>query len=189
MFMPRLIAVVSVVGVAIAATRVYAIEYRPPHVLLPVPAPLGAPEQRSLDSTLEKENPRDREQVIDFALSFTGRNLFFGMGHSSGFEFPDGSPRAASSVDYTYLFVLVFDAAARRANLPARAYRVRTLDARLFGLEITVGGLGDHDWALIVDPSDGARFYEDPTFSDVYLGANIERNVVDGERIAVPPVP
>jgi hypothetical protein len=189
MIMPRFIALVAAVGVALAATRVYGIEYRPPHVLLPVPAPLGASQQHSLDDTLAKANPHDRDQALEFALSFTGRNLFFGMGHPSGFEFPDGSPRAASSVDYTYLFVLVFNAAARRADLPARAYRVRTLDARLFGLEITVGGLGDHDWALIVDPSDGARFYEDPTFSDVYLGADIERNVVDGERIAVTPVP
>jgi hypothetical protein len=189
MIMPRFIALVAAVGIAIAATKVYGIEYRPPHVLLPVPAPLGAPEQHSLDDTLAKENPRDREQAIAFALSFSGRNLFFGMGHSTGFEFPDGSQRAASCVEYTYLFVLAFNAAARRANLPARAYRVRTLDARLFGVEIPIAGLGDHDWALVVDPTDGARFYEDPTFSDVYLGADIARNVVDGERIAVPSLP
>ncbi len=184
----RYLAIVASLLVAFGlATRFYGVQFRPPHVLLPVPTALNDAKRHQLEQALAAAEPNDRERVLQFALEFTARSLYLGFDHRANFVFSSDAARPGNCVEYGYLFVAVFNAAARNAGLAARAHRVRSLNARIFGLKVPAPTFADHDWALVEDSSDGLRLYIDPTFYDAFLGSSIKRNVTAADRILVPP--
>ncbi len=93
--------------------------------------------------------------------------------------------RKGSSPEYAALFVVVFEAASKRAGSSARAWRVES-PVRVFEKVIPLAGFETHDWILVHDPADGARIYLDPMLSDAFLGSSLARNVKGGASIALP---
>jgi len=179
-------AFVVLLAVGIAAARIE-LTLIPPHVAFAPSATLSDDKKKQLDDVIADAMLSDRDQVIDLALDFTSRSLSFSLGHKTSLDF--GVPtRGANCVEYSELFVAVFDVAAKHAGSTARAYRVRS-DARVFGKPVSPflgASFADHDWVLVVDPADGARIYLDPTFADAWLGASIARNVKGGDAITLP---
>jgi hypothetical protein len=169
-------AFLALVATAALVTRFFGVRLEAPHRVLPEPETLNASKARELDDAMTREDPRAPEQVLRFALGFTGRSLYFGLGHPTRFVFPSDAPRAGNCVEYTYLFVEAFNVAARRAGLTVRARRVRS-DARIWGVRIPDRRFTDHDWALVEDPTDGWKRYVDPAFDDALLGESLAANV------------
>jgi hypothetical protein len=169
-------------GTGIAARLTFTLI--PPHEVLPSLATLSAEKRAQLDEALEVERPLDREQAIDFALQFTGQSLSLSPGQSPSFDFDVGARRGGAA-QYTALFAVVFDAAAKKAGSTARAVRVRS-QVRVFGKRVPLPAFDSHDWSLVRDPADGARIYLDPTLADAWLGATLARNVKGGAAIDLP---
>jgi hypothetical protein len=165
-------AFLALVATAALVTRFFGVRLEAPHRVLPEPETLNASKARELDDAMTREDPRAPEQVLRFALGFTGRSLYFGLGHPTRFVFPSDAPRAGNCVEYSYLFVEAFNVAARRAGLTVRARRVRS-GARIWGVRIPDRRFTDHDWALVEDPTDGWKRYVDPAFDDALLGESL----------------
>jgi hypothetical protein len=68
---------------------------------------------------------------------------------------------------------------AARAHSSARAYAVHSTDARFLGQIVPGRGMGEHDWVLVVEPTQAGerRFYIDPTFYDMGLQWDIASSV------------
>jgi hypothetical protein len=180
----RLFFLVLVLLVALGIAARLQLTLVPPHVASTPAARLSPEKKRQLDDLLDDQIPTDRDQAIELALDFTAKSLSFSPGHPASFDF-DTRPRSASSAEYASLFVAAFDAAAKRAGSSALAYRVQS-DVRVFGKKLPLAIFARHDWALVVDPADGARIDIDPAFADLWLGASVARNVKGGEAIEVP---
>ena len=174
-----LVLFVGLLGAGVYARFTFAL--LPPHAMSPPVATLSRAE---LDEELELDRPFDREQAIDFALAFTAESLSFSPGHPPSFEFGTGK-RKAGGAEYAALFVVVFEAASKRAGSTARAWWVNSR-ARVFDKVLPLKGFGDRDWILVHDPADGARIYLDPALYDVWLGSSLARNVKGGGAIALP---
>ncbi len=116
--------------------------------------------------------------LIDSALRTTGAHLHFGLNHPTSLKFDD-QEREGNCIEYANLFALVFDRMAARAHSTARAYSVHSTDARLLGQMVPGRGMGEHDWALVVEPTPTGdkRYYVDPTFYDMQLPWDITTSV------------
>jgi hypothetical protein len=163
-----------------AAIPRFAFELRAPHLVERPRAMLDAPLRRAVDANLDKSPPTSVDEARDFALSVTDRMLHFGLEHPTSLAFTT-EPREGNCIEYAQLFVRVFDRAAQKGKLKARAYVLHSERARLFGQKVPFHGFEDHDWALIDDhegPGDARRFYVDPTMHDAGLGWDIASAVV-----------
>ncbi len=174
--------VVAAVGLAL---RFAGVTFGAPHEILPTPAGLTGRAGADLDRALAERSPRDRTAAVAFALDYTARRLRFGLGHPTSLDF-SRVPRQGNCVEYAYLFAAAFNAAAARAHLTARAFRVHSDAARVFGMALPLRGWTDHDWTLVVDPADGTRLYLDPTLYDAWLGPWAATNVRDKGAIRLP---
>lgn len=156
--------------------RCRVVRFGPPHTMLADPALLDGNLRQQLEYELATERPSTSDAVRGFALRFTSERLRFGLLHQTSLTF-DLAEREANCVEYTYLFVAVFNRAAEHAGLPTRAHRIRSGTPRVLGLKLPGKAFADHDWALIVGGASRRTEYLDPTLYDVGLGADIEGNV------------
>ena len=178
----RWIGVLSVVllfaTVAGAALPHFAFELLGPHVARRSAAVLDEPLRRAVDTALAGTELTSVESAMDFSLSATDKLLHFGLEHPTRMSF-GAAEREGNCIEYADLFARIFDKAAARAGLTARAHAVHSDKARMFGQAMPLRGWGDHDWVLIQDGTgeEARRWYVDPTMHDLGLGWDISTNV------------
>jgi hypothetical protein len=99
--------------------------------------------------------------------------------------------REGNCIEYAHLFARVFDKAAAKAGLSARAYAVHSAQARIFGHAVPMRGWDDHDWVLIQDGTgdEARRWFVDPTMHDAGLGWDISPNVRGTVSADAKPAP
>jgi hypothetical protein len=175
------LALLLIATAAGAALPHFAFELLAPHTARRSAASLDDPLRRAIDDGLARKEPATVDQALDFALSVTDQLLYFGLSHSTSQSF-SAAPREGNCIEYAHLFAKVFDKAAAKKGLSARAFVVHSEKARLFGQKMPMKGWEDHDWVVIEDKSGdekGAprRLYVDPTLHDAGLGWDIEANV------------
>jgi hypothetical protein len=177
--------VVVLLGLAIGARVTFALIA--PHTVIPVPGVLSTEKRAELDNELDYNRPFDRDQAIEVALDFTARALTISPTHTTSLDFGT-QKRKGNSSEYAALFVVVFEAAAKRALSSARAWRVRS-GVRIFNKPVPT--VSDHEWIVVHDPADGARIYIDPMLYDTWLSSNVTYNVklAGGAPIALPDDP
>jgi hypothetical protein len=161
-----------------AALPRYAVDLLPPHTAKRSAAVLEEPLRRALDTSLGEAKIATAEDARDFALSATDKLLRFGLGHTTSLSF-GAAEREGHCVEYAHLFARIFEKAAARGGIPAKAYVVHSAKAQVFGHAVPMRGWEDHDWVLILDGSgdEARRFYVDPTMHDAGLGWDIASNV------------
>ena len=117
----------------------------------------------------------------------TGTNLHFGLEHKTTLRF-GRKEREGNCVEYAHLFATVFNRAAGRKQVAARAYVVRS-DARVLGVTLPGRGLSDHDWVLVVPTSARPeKLFIDPTLHDFGLDWDISRSVSGEVRVPASPM-
>lgn len=169
-------------GVAIVAYSVLLagllvpVTFHAPHAARASAASLDAALSRSVDARIEGASLASTEAVLQFALAATARDLHFGLAHTTTLRFGT-TDREANCIEYAHLFTAIFNRAAAKKQVAARAWVVHS-EARVLGQKLPVRGLDDHDWVLIVprDPTEKRRLV-DPTFYDFGLGWDIASNV------------
>ena len=174
--------------VSAAALPHFAVELLAPHAVKRSAAVLDKPLERAVDVALAKTEIKTVEDAMDFALSASDKLLRFGLEHPTRMSFT-AAEREGNCIEYANLFALVFDKAAAKGGLEARAYAVHSAKARLFGRAIPMRGWDDHDWALIQDGSgdEARRWYVDPTLHDAWLGWDIAANVRGPVSVEIEP--
>lgn len=163
-----------------AALPRFAFELSAPHLVQRPRGTLDDALRGAIDASLDKSPPTSVDEARDFALSVTDRMLHFGLEHPTSLAFTT-EPREGNCIEYAQLFARVFDRAAAKSKLKARAYAIHSERARLFGQKVPLRGFDDHDWVVIDDrsgPGDGRRLYVDPTMHDAGLGWDIAPAVV-----------
>lgn len=163
---------------ATAAIPHFAVEFLAPHVVKRGAAVLDKPLDRAVDTALGKTEIKTVQEAMDFALSASDKLLHFGLEHPTSMSF-SATEREGNCIEYANLFARVFDKAAQKGGLTARAYSVHSAKVRVFGRALPMRGWGDHDWVLIQDGTgdDAQRWYVDPTLHDAGLGWDISANV------------
>jgi hypothetical protein len=161
-----------------AALPRFAFQLLPPHTAKRSSAVLERPLERAVDATLAKAAPDSVESAMDVSLSVSDKILHFGLDHPQSLSFAAAS-REGNCVEYAHLFARVFDRAAARAKLDARAYVVHSGKAEVLGHKLPFRGFEDHDWVLIQEGSgdDARRWYVDPTMHDAGLGWDVSASV------------
>jgi hypothetical protein len=178
----RWIGVLAVVMLFATATAAavprFALELLAPHVVKRSAAMLDKPLDRALATALDKTTITTVEEARDFSLSVTDKLLRFGLDHTTSMSF-SAAEREGNCIEYANLFARVFDKAAQKGGLEARAFAVHSDKAHLFGRAVPLKGFGDHDWVLIQDGQgdDAGRWFVDPTMHDAGLGWDIAANV------------
>lgn len=178
----RWIGVLSVVllfaTAASAALPHFAFELLGPHVARRSTAVIDEPLKRVLDTALGTAEIASVETAMDFSLTVTDKLLHFGLEHPTSMAFT-AAEREGNCIEYANFFARVFDKAAAKAGLKARAYAVHSARAQVFGRILPLRGFGDHDWVLIQDGTgeDAQRWFVDPTMHDAGLGWDISANV------------
>lgn len=169
---------VIALALALALRAKVGLSLGPPHALREPQAALDPALARRVDAALAAAEGAGVEDAIRFALAQTGDALWFGLGHGTRLSF-GAAPREGNCVEYAHLFAALFNRAAGARGLEARAWAVRSADARLFGVALPHPALRDHDWALVVTRDGGQvrRYFVDPAFADAWLGWDVERNV------------
>ncbi|APR83461.1 Hypothetical protein A7982_08810 [Minicystis rosea] len=163
---------------AAAAIPRYAVEFLAPHTAKRSTAVLDKPLDRAVDTALGKAEIHSVEEAMDFALSASDKLLRFGLEHPTSMSF-SASEREGNCIEYAHFFARVFDKAASKAGLSARAYAVHSEKARVFGKTMPLRGWDNHDWVLIQEGNgeDARRWFVDPTLHDMGLGWDISTNV------------
>jgi hypothetical protein len=175
----RVILVSAVIG-TLLATRLSAAElpvtFQPPHVARVAAATLEEDYSRSVDTRIKEAQIGSVAELVRFSLGVTGADLHFGLEHKTTLEFGT-KEREGNCVEYAHLFATVFNRAAERKEIAARAFVIRS-DARVFGWKLPGRGLSDHDWVLVVPtPARAQRLFVDPTLYDFGLDWDISRSV------------
>jgi len=157
-----------------AALPRFAFQLLPPHTAKRSGAVLDKALDRAVDASIAKAEIDSVESAMDIALSASDRILHFGLQHPTSLSFA-AAEREGNCIEYAHLFARVFDRAAARAKLDARAWVVHSGKAVVLGHKLPFKGFEDHDWVLIQEGSgDGAkRWYVDPTMHDAGLGWDI----------------
>ncbi|MFT3773385.1 MAG: hypothetical protein QM820_49025 [Minicystis sp.] len=173
---------------AAAAIPRYAVELLAPHVVKRSAAVLDKPLDRAIDTALAKTEIHSVEEAMDFALSASDKLLRFGLEHPTSMSF-SASEREGNCIEYANFFAKVFDKAAAKAGIEARAYAVHSAKARVFGHAVPLRGWDDHDWVLIQEGSgdDARRWFVDPTMHDAGLGWDISSNVRGPVHVEAKP--
>jgi len=174
-----------VTGFARGALAQLVVSFRSPHTARVPSATLSSELAKRVDETLGQAPPKSPEELLTFALRTTGAELHFGLGHRTSLRF-EGREREGNCIEYAELFATLYNRAAVRTAVTARAYSVHSGDARVFGQTLPVRGFGDHDWVLIVirKGSESTQLFVDPTLYDAGLGWDISRSV---EGKVTPP--
>jgi hypothetical protein len=183
-FVRRLLLAGAFVG-ALLGTRLSSAElpvtFQSPHLARAAAARLDADYARSLDTQIKEATIGSVAELVRFSLRVTGSDLHFGLEHRTTLTFGT-MEREGNCVEYAHLFATVFNRAAERKQIAARAYVVRS-DARVLGMTVPGRGLGDHDWVLVVPtPAREQRLFVDPTFYDLGLDWDISRQVTGTVR-------
>jgi hypothetical protein len=168
-----------VFGIVLARARVGLLG---PHVVQPPLARLDAALDAAVRYRIEEEKPQTVEAAVALSLKMTGNQLRFGLGHPTKYAFGAES-RAGNCIEYAHLFAHIFEKAATRSKIAARAYVVHSSRAEIFGRVVPLPGFRDHDWVVIVDNVDKRRWFVDPTFDDAWLGWDLATNVVGDVRV------
>jgi len=152
------------------------VTFHAPHAARASGAALDDALSRSVDARIEAAGLGTVEEVLELGLSATARDLHFGLAHTTTLRFGT-TDREANCIEYAHLFAAIFNRAAARKHVAARAWVVHS-EARVLGQKLPMRGLDDHDWVLVVpaDPKEKRRFV-DPTFYDLGLGWDITSNV------------
>jgi len=152
------------------------VTFHAPHGPRASGASLDEPLSRSVDGRIKDATIGTIDQLLRFALQATARDLHFGLAHATSLRFGIAE-REANCIEYAHLFVALFNRAAAKKHIAARAWVVRS-EARVLGQKVPASGLGDHDWAIVVptDPKEPCRFV-DPTFYDFGLAWDIASSV------------
>jgi hypothetical protein len=153
-----------------------------PHVAQVSLARLDAPLDAAVRFQLAAKKPLTIEEALQFSLEMTGRQLRFGLGHPTKYAF-GADPRAGNCIEYSHLFVRIFEMAAAHGKIKAKAQVVHSTRAEVFGYALPLPGLRDHDWVVIVDKTDKRQWFVDPTFDDAGLGWELQTNVVGDVRV------
>jgi hypothetical protein len=161
-----------------AALPHFAFRLLAPHTAKRSTAALDKPLERAIATSLSKATIESVDGAMDFALGASDKLLHFGLQHSTSLSFA-AVEREGNCIEYAHLFARVFDKAATKAKLDARAYVVHSAKAELLGRAVPLPGWEDHDWVLIQEGSgdDARRWYVDPTMHDFGLGWDISTNV------------
>lgn len=147
-----------------------------PHAVGPSLARFDAALDAAVRFQIEAEKPRTVEDAMQLSLKLTGDHLHFGLGHPTQFAF-GATRRSGNCIEYAHLFARIFDMAAMRGKIAAKAYVVHSARAEVFGRMLPLPGLRDHDWVVIVDDVDKRKWFVDPTFDDAWLGWDLATNV------------
>ncbi len=168
-----------------AALPHFAFRLLAPHTAKRSTAALDKALDRAVEASLAKATLDSVEGAMDFALAASDRMLHFGLNHPTSLAFA-AVEREANCIEYAHLFARVFDKAAAKAKLDARAYVVHSAKAELMGRAVPLPGWENHDWVLIQEGTgEGARrWYVDPTLHDMGLGWDIAANVEGAVKIA-----
>jgi len=169
----------AVFGIVLARARVGLVG---PHAVQPSLARLDAALDAAVRYQIEAEKPQTVEEAVKLSLKLTGNQLRFGLGHPTKFSFGAES-RAGNCIEYSHLFVRIFDMITTKTKLAAKAYVVHSSRAEVFDRVLPLPGFRDHDWVVIVDNVDKRRWFVDPTFDDAWLGWDLTTNVVGDVRI------
>jgi hypothetical protein len=169
-----------------AAIPHFAFRLLSPHTAKRSTAALDQALARAVGASLSKASLESTEGAIDFALGASDKLLHFGLAHPTSLSFK-AAEREGNCIEYAHLFARVFDMAAAKAKLDARAYVVHSARAELFGRAVPMRGWENHDWVLVQEGTgpDARRFFVDPTLNDAGLGWDISANV-EG-TVSVPP--
>lgn len=153
------------------------VTFHAPHTSRASAASLDEPLARSIDARVRDAHLTTTEDVLQFGLAATARELHFGLAHRTTLRFGT-TDREANCIEYAHLFVAIFNRAAAKKHVAARAWVVHS-EARVLGQKLPMHGLDDHDWVLIV-PVDGKekRRFVDPTFYDLGLDWDATSRVV-----------
>lgn len=180
-----LLAIVGLMAFAIAMTRAN-VGLHGPHTKRVSSASLEPALAAAIEVKLGELKMRSVDEALEFALRQTRTRLRFGLGHPTRLEFGPAE-REANCIEYAHFFARVFDMAAQKNKLHAKAYVVHSSRADVFNMVIPLPGLRDHDWVLIADdtPGDKRHWLVDPTFDDVWLGWDLTKNV-DGDVKTIP---
>ncbi|MDI1451497.1 hypothetical protein [Polyangium sp. 6x1] len=176
-FALALLAIVGLTLFAIALTRAN-VGLDGPHTTRASSATLDKPLEAAIEFKLREARPATVEDAIELSLRMTGARLHFGIGHPTRLSF-GAEPREGNCIEYAHLFARIFDMAAARSKLPARAYVVHSARAEVFEKVVPLPGLRDHDWVVIEDDTPGAKrqWFVDPAFEDAWLGWDLTKNV------------
>lgn len=164
---------------AAAAIPHYAFELLAPHLARRSTATLDEQLRKAIDTGLTKAAPTSVDEALDFSLAVTDKLLHFGLSHPTRLSF-EAVEREGNCIEYAQLLAKVFDKAAAKGGVKAKAFVVHSEKARVFGQKMPFRGWEDHDWVIIEDRSgsgDPRRLYVDPTLHDAGLGWDISSNV------------
>src|SRR4051812_17719539 len=161
-----------------AALPRYAFEFLPPHAAKRSAAVLDDGLGKAVDAGLARTEITSVEGAMDFSLSVSDKLFHFGLEHPTSLAFV-AAEREGNCIEYAHLFAKVFDKAAARGGLAARAYVVHSARAQVFGRAVPMRGWEDHDWVLIQEGTgeEARRWFVDPTLHDFGLGWDISPNV------------
>lgn len=157
------------------------VSFHAPHAARASGASLDEALSRSIDTRIQEASIGSTDELLRFGLEATARDLHFGLAHRTSLQFGTAE-REANCIEYAHLFVAIFNRAAARKHVAARAWVVHS-EARVLGEKLPMRGLADHDWALVV-PADAKepRRFVDPTFYDFGLSWDIAANVTGAVR-------
>jgi hypothetical protein len=163
---------------AAAALPHFAFELHAPHTAKKSAATLDKSLERAVDASLAKTKIDTTEGAMDFALAATDKLLHFNREHATSLSF-EAAEREGNCAEYAHLFAKVFERAAQKNKLGARAFVVHSDKAQMFGQKMPFKGFEEHDWVLVVEGTgdEARRFYVDPAMHDAGLGWDIAANV------------
>jgi hypothetical protein len=152
------------------------VTFQSPHVTRAAAATLAEDYARQVDAQIRAAKLDSVAELVTFSLSVTSSDLHFGLEHRTTLAFGK-TEREGNCVEYANLFATVFNRAAERKQVAARAYVVRS-DARVLGMKLPGPKLRDHDWVLVAPTRGHAqRLFVDPTLHDLGLDWDISRSV------------
>jgi hypothetical protein len=181
----RLLILVSAVGLLLLVARScvadVVVRFQSPHLTRMPAATLDDDLSRSADAAINEANVASGDDLVRFSLGVTGAHLHFGLEHKTSLRF-GVQEREGNCIEYAHLFATVFNRAAERKKVAARAYVVHS-EARVLGRRLPGRGLGDHDWVIVVPTAGGQRRFVDPTFYDFGLDWDVSRSVSGDVRV------
>ncbi len=176
-FVLALLAIVGLTLFASALTRAN-VGLVGPHTTRASAATLDKPLEAAIEFKLGETRLKTVEEAVRFSLRMTGARLHFGLGHPTRLSFGP-EEREGNCIEYSHLFARLFDMAAARSKLSARAYVVHSASAEVYERVVPLPGFRDHDWVIVEDdtPGEKQQWFVDAAFEDAWLGWDVKQNV------------